>query len=258
VFKRFRIAILLYVLLFVALGQFLTSIRSTDWNDSLWVDVYLVNGGSAPSVDAYLDSLTPTAFNTVEQFFSDQSNAYGIGLTKPFRIQIAAQLEDALPSIPEDGGFLATIVWSLRMRWFVTRLHWQSDRPTPDITLFAIYHDGDSGISLDRSTALRKGMIAVANLFGSSDFRGSNQMILAHEILHTLGATDKYDRATNLPSFPAGFAEPGRKPLYPQSHAELMAGRVPVRADEAKVPRSLNAVVIGEVTAQEIGWRDGP
>lgn len=255
-FKRFRIAVLLYILLFVALGQFLSSRRATDWDDSLWVDVYLINGSKSQPVQNYIDSLKPDAFAEAEQFFQDQADAYGMNLDRPFRIQIASELDGGLPSIPSDSGLVSSVVWSLKMRWFTTRLHWAADRPTPDVTLFAIYHDQDSGVALDRSTALRKGMIAVANLYGSSSLRGSNQMIVAHELLHTLGATDKYDFATNLPIYPIGFASPDRDPLYPQSQAELMAGRTPVNATEARVPRSLDSVIIGTATAIEIGWRN--
>ena len=253
-FKRFRIAVLLYVLLFVALGQFLASRRATDWDESLWVDVYLVNGSGSQQAQTYIDSLTSDSFAAVERFFEDQSSTYGLDLERPFRIRLAAQLEKDLPRVPNNSGFMSSITWSLKMRWFVSRLHWTSDSPTPDITLFAIYHDAESGVALDRSTALRKGMIAVANLFGSRSSNGSNQMIVAHELLHTLGATDKYDLATALPHFPVGFAHPDREPLYPQSHAELMTGRIPIRADRASVPRSLDKVVVGEATAREIGW----
>lgn len=255
-FKRFRIALLLYLLLFVALGQLLTSLRATSWDDSLWVDVYPVNGSGTPAVQSYIDSLKPDAFSSAEAFFEQQAAEFGINLDRPFRIQLARQLEKSLPDVPNDGGLIASIVWSLKMRWFVTRLHWTSDRPTPDITLFAIYHEAGSGAALDRSTALEKGMIAVANLYAIRSASGSNQMIAAHEMLHTLGATDKYDLATTQPYFPIGFADPDRQPLYPQSHAELMAGRIPVSASEASVPHSLERVVIGEATATEIGWLD--
>ena len=37
-----------------------------------------------------------------------------------------------------------------------------------------------------------------------------NNVIVAHEILHTFGATDKYDPATTQPRYPDGYAEPGR------------------------------------------------
>jgi hypothetical protein len=257
-FRRFRIAVLLYILLFVALGQYLTARRSTDWNDSLWVDVYPVNGSGSEATQRFIDSLPADAFVAVEQFFDEQIRDHGIALELPFRIRLADQLGDALPPIPDDGSFLSTVLWSLRMRWFVTRLHWASDQPTPDITLFAIYQDGDLGSTIDRSTALRKGMIVIANLFGEQSARGSNQMIVAHELLHTVGATDKYDRTSNLPSFPAGFADPDRSPAYPQSRAELMAGRIPINPDTAAVPQSLNEVTIGPLTASEIGWTPAP
>jgi hypothetical protein len=83
---------------------------------------------------------------------------------------------------------------------------------------------------------------------------GSNDVVIAHELLHTLGATDKYDLATGLPSHPAGYAEPERAPLHPQSHAELMGGRIPLSGSRAETPESLRRVVIGPATAREIGW----
>jgi hypothetical protein len=77
--------------------------------------------------------------------------------------------------------------------------------------------------------------------------------VIAHELLHTLGATDKYGN-DNLPRLPDGYAEPDRQPLYPQTFAELMGGRIPVTASEAEIPESLQQVVIGPLSAAEIGW----
>ena len=255
-FKRFRIAILLYILLFVAVGEFLASSRATDWNDTLWVDVYPVNAEAADGVARYINGLDHDSFSRIEEYFSAQAQEYGVSLEAPFRIRLAEELTESLPPVPDQGGFLQAVVWSLKMRWFVTRLHWSSETPTPDITLFAIYHEGEAGVALDRSTALRKGRIAVANLFGNRHAHGTNQMIMAHEILHTLGATDKYSLADNQPIFPHGFAEPERDPLYPQQQAELMAGRIPVGPTEAITPASLAETMVGEITAAEIGWRD--
>jgi hypothetical protein len=56
--------------------------------------------------------------------------------------------------------------------------------------------------------------------------------VLAHEFLHTLGATDKYDRRTGLPR-PAGLGMPTRQPRYPQEFGEIMAGRIAVAPDQA-------------------------
>ena len=83
---------------------------------------------------------------------------------------------------------------------------------------------------------------------------GSNNIVIAHELLHTVGATDKYDLATEMPLYPAGFADPARTPLYPQDDAEIMAGRRALSAQEAEMPASLRNVVVGPATAREIHW----
>ena len=140
------------------------------------------------------------------------------------------------------------------MRWLAFKIGWHSAGPRPDIIAFAAYHDSAESAVLDRSTALRRGLIVVANLFAGRDAHGSNQLVLAHELLHTLGATDKYSPASNLPQFPDGFAEPNAKPVLPQSKAELMAGRIPLDERRAEIPKNLRSVVVGPLTAKEIGW----
>jgi hypothetical protein len=83
---------------------------------------------------------------------------------------------------------------------------------------------------------------------------GSNNVVIAHEILHTLGASDKYDPVTLAPLFPAGYAEPERKPLFPQDLTEIMAGRRAVDSAHFEMPDSLTDVRVGSVTALEIRW----
>ena len=75
-----------------------------------------------------------------------------------------------------------------------------------------------------------------------------------HEILHTVGASDKYNPRTNQPLYPIGFAEPDRDPVFPQKKAEIMAGRVPLEENKAEIPKGLKQTVIGQATATEIRW----
>ena len=72
--------------------------------------------------------------------------------------------------------------------------------------------------------------MAIAHLYADDGAHGSNQVVIAHELLHTLGATDKYDRATGQPLVPEGLGDPGQSPRYPQQFGEIMAGRVAVSA----------------------------
>jgi len=254
-FRRIRIVVLLYVLLFVAVGSFLARVRARDWDQPLWVEVYPVNGDGSSSAAAAAEHLTGDAFSGIEAFFQSQAAAYGVALERPFRFLIAPALETELPAVPAGGSPIDALFFSLRMRWFVTRLGWASDRPSPDIVLFAIFHDPDRTPVIERSAGLSKGLIAVANVFASPAMHGSNDVIIAHELLHTVGATDKYDPVTNLPYFPIGYADPVREPRLPQARAELMGGRIPLAPNEAVTPRSLAEAVIGAATAVEIGWR---
>ena len=48
--------------------------------------------------------------------------------------------------------------------------------------------------------------------------------------------------------------DPEREPRYPQEQTEIMAGRRPVSAQDAEVPRSLREVIVGPATAREIKW----
>jgi hypothetical protein len=81
-----------------------------------------------------------------------------------------------------------------------------------------------------------------------------NNVVIAHELLHTVGATDKYDPANDAPRFPEGYGDPHQSPLYPQAKAEIMAGRRLLAADRWQQASSLDEVVVGSATAQEIRW----
>jgi len=253
-FKKIRVVILVSILLFVAVGEFLAQRRSTDWDDTLWVDVYLVNGDHLDSTQRYVDSIDGAKeFDGVADFFAAEAKRYGVTIEQPFRLNVVGQYRNDLPALDAHPSLLGTMWWSLEMRWLAFKLDWQSDGPKPDIVAFAIYHEPADSAVLD-STGLRKGLIAVTHLFASRDARGSNQVVLAHELLHTLGATDKYSLASNLPQYPDGFADPALKPVVPQKKAELMAGRIPLDEQHAAMPESLRSVVVGRLTAREIGW----
>ena len=78
-------------------------------------------------------------------------------------------------------------------------------------------------------------------------------IVVAHELLHTLGATDKYDDAGRT-LVPLGLAEPERVPLFPQSYAEIMGRNRMLSPTQERVPSSLAELAVGPSTAREIGW----
>jgi hypothetical protein len=98
------------------------------------------------------------------------------------------------------------------------------------------------------------GRVAVAQVDIEPEIVDLSLSVGAHELMHTLGASDQYD-AEGRRVYPGGFAEPTRFPLYPQPGAEVMARNVPLAARSERPPNTLDELFVGETTAREIGWR---
>ncbi len=254
-FRKFRITLLLLVLFFVAMNSWLTRMRTTDWNETLWVVVYPVNGDGSPATGRYIESLTPDTFHPVSGFLAREARRYAVGISEPVTLKLAPQVDERPPLPPEGSNVLSIMLWSLKLRYWAAT-HDTFDGPEPDVQMFVVYYDPKTHQRLSHSLGLQKGLIGVVNAFASPALAKRNNVVIAHEFLHTVGASDKYNPATNLPLYPIGYAEPDRAPLYPQRQAEIMGGRIPVSRNKAVMPGSLAACVIGPATALEIRWTD--
>jgi hypothetical protein len=149
-----------------------------------------------------------------------------------------------------------TMLWSLELRFWAWRMSGHTSDPE-DIRMFVLYHDPALTPVVPHSLGLPQGLIGVVYAFAAPDMDGTNDVVIAHELLHTLGATDKYDPGSNAPSFPNGYGDPRQVPLYPQATAELMAGRRMLSSSRWEQPRDLDEVVVGPATAVEIRWLKG-
>ena len=251
-FKTVRISILLFILFFVAVSTWLTQARSTDWNNSLWIKVYPINGDGSARSDQYIDNLELRDFDGIETFLSREISKYSSELTRPVRVELGEPIAVQPPELGNDPNVFDIMLWSLRMRWWAGSVTDDQDRIDPDVRMFVRYHTPDSSIMLDNSVGLRKGMVGIVNGYASRRYRGTNNVIIAHEFLHTLGATDKYRPHDGQPIGPDGLAEPQKSPLYPQRYAEIMGGRIALSENDSVIPKSLKHAVIGPLTASEI------
>lgn len=252
-FKKFRIAILLLILVFVGLNSWLTKIRSTDWDRELWVVVYPINGDNSEASAHYIRELQQDVYSPIETFIQREGQSYHVPVREPVTIKLAHELTVLPPPRPHRNNVLEIAWWSLKTRYWT----WKVDDfkgAADDIQLFVLYFDPEQHEVLDHSVGLQKGMIGIVNAFASRQLEAKNNVVITHELLHTLGATDKYDFATNQPQWPEGYDSPDQRPLYPQTRAEIMAGRVPLSKTRAEIPKSLYYTVIGEQTAREINW----
>lgn len=253
--RRIRIALLSLVLAFVAIDQWLSQYRAADWSQPLHVVVYPIDGDGLAATKTYIAQLERQDFVAVEDFFAREGGRYGLANHQPVVIDLAPEIDERPPEIPDGRSTLGIMLWSLRLRYWA----WRVDDyvgPAADVRLFVSYFDPESTPRLDHSTGLRKGMIGVIKAFAASRLGARNQVVIAHELMHTLGATDHYDLVDNQPRYPDGFADPEQIPLYPQHRAEIMAGRIPIAADKAVMPASLAVTVVGRKTAEEIHWLD--
>ncbi len=250
--KAIRISILLLVLLFVAVSQLLTQARSTDWNNSLWVKIYPINADGSDAAANYIAGLDSDDFEGIEAFIARETARYARSIARPVRIELGKPVLEQPPELPAEPNVLSVMMWSLRMRWWASSVTDAQDAIEPDVRIFVRYHRPDLAVTLENSVGLQKGMVGIVNGYASRRHGGTNNVVIAHEFLHTLGATDKYSPYDGHPVGPDGIAEPGRKPLYPQRYAEIMGGRIALAENDSVIPKSLKYVVIGPLTASEI------
>ena len=94
----------------------------------------------------------------------------------------------------------------------------------------------------------------MVHLFASRSQEAQNRIVITHELLHTFGATDKYDLGTGLPRTRMVFAEPQLVPRYPQQLAEIMAATDARQRYRSAPARQSCDERVGPLTAREIGW----
>lgn len=254
-FKAIRIGILLLILFFVAVSTLLTQARSTDWDSSLWVKIYPINADGSDVSGRYIDKLEVKTFSGIEEFVVREIARYGHDLRRPVRIELGREIPEQPPTLGGEPTAWRVMLWSLKIRWWASSVTDEQDYPAPDVRIFVRYHSPNNAIRLENSVGLQKGMVGIVNGVANRRQKGRNNVIIAHEFLHTLGATDKYDPADGNPVFPQGYGEPDRSPLFPQRYAEIMGGRIAMSELDAVVPKSLRYAVIGEQTAEEIQLR---
>ncbi len=226
--------------------------RVTSWDETLQVQVYAINGDGRPATEKYIKDLDLADFKPIEGFVNKEAKRYGLPI-EAIKISYAGELESGPPQPPRQSSVLKNILWSLHFRGWALYQSYKSGKQALDINLFISYYDTGTTNSLRHSVGLQRGLIGLINGFASKNYNGSNNVVIAHELMHTMGASDKYDQY-NMPVHPGGFADPYLEPLYPQYLAEVMGGRIPISANRARIPEKLGQVVIGAYSAAEIGW----
>jgi len=252
-FRTIRIALLLIVLVGVAASAWLTKLRTTSWERPLRVAVFPINADGSPDTARYIEALSVDSFRSIADFMTQEAQRYELALQTPVDLFLAPQIQRVPPPPPFGGNIVQVMLWSLQLRYWVW-VNAEFAGPKPHVRMLVLYFDPQHATRVAHSLGLQKGLIGVVNAFATRSQNAQNNIVIAHELLHTVGATDKYDPATNQPLYPQGYAAPEQQPLLPQRFAEIMGGRVPLTQADAEMPDGLEQVLIGADTAREIRW----
>jgi hypothetical protein len=254
VWRNIRILVLLLVLAAVALQQWLDRVHTQSWQEPLWVGIYPLAADGSRATHDYVEALMPGDFAPITGFLAREAHRYGVKVDEPVHIELYPPGSQLPPALAPDAGLFGIAWWSLKLRWYARHASSFPGRVPSRIRMFVLYHNPATLERAPDSHGLQKGLVGVVHAFAARDMTGSNAIVIAHEFLHTVGASDKYDLASGQPLYPNGYADPRQQPLYPQLAAEIMAGRRALSEQAAEMPRSLQDVVVGPATALEIRW----
>ncbi len=255
-FKWLRIAVLLAVLSGVGAYTLFVNQRIASWEAPLNMVIYPINSGGYDENADYIDSLGEEHFSAVEMFLSEEAARYELDVEFPVRIHLAPEIKELPPEPPEDRKAISVAWWSLTMRyWAFSNDSYEG--ADVDIKMYVIYKHPQKYKKREASYGLRQGWLGVVKAAAAPESEPQTNIIIIHELLHVLGAMDKYDLETLQPLYPDGYTDPDKDPRLPQDTSEIMAGRIPITETRSIMPRNLNHVEIGGKTAMEIQWIEG-
>lgn len=253
-FKLMRIVMLLSIFFVILISTWMTENRMAAWERPILVTIYPIAADDMAETREFVEAIDLDEFKAVNRFMDRASAPYGFSVTPAFRFQLAQPLSQPPPPVPDQFDTAAIAIWSLKMRWWAWRQDWKDGLVSPDIQMFVLYHGLNGNRETGISVGMRKGRYGIVKAYARETMNPSNLIVFTHEMLHVLGATDKYILSTGEPIFPEGYADPAKRPLFPQKRAEIMGGRIPVNSFSSVMPDSLEECVIGRKTAEEIGF----
>ena len=258
-FYRVRVAVLLAVLFVVVLyaAKDLWRRRARNsWARPLNVALVVVRDGE---VNAAAISALTRQTRTLEALLRDQFRRYRDGGMKPFEFTVYGPVDASgpVPHAATDGVIdLAKHAWALHR--FTSDLDQHADVPSTgfDACVYLVVRQpARADRALVEGQSEQGGRIAIAQAELDETMAPLALFVATHELLHTLGATDKYDAAGRI-RVPSGLAEPELVPIYPQRYAEVMARNRAFAPGVEEPPATLAELAVGRETAIEIGWSE--
>ncbi len=262
--RKLRVALLVVALIVVAAwAGGVHRIRSSRvrWDRPVEVAVVLL---SPVDLDALQVSRFRDVLGELEARLSAEFARYG-GRGTPFSLKLVGPVSfnGPLSFTPESSGILDRANHAYRLWKTLRAVHAAASfDPKPyDARIYLLLEPaaeaGGAVRTFAEGAGAAGGEVGFVRAAAGAEDAVLALTAVAHELLHCLGATDKYDAAGHA-IVPDGLAEPGLSPQYPQLYAEWMVGEVPIGPAQGRLPSSLAEIRVGPVTAREIGWTTAP
>jgi hypothetical protein len=253
-FVRLRVSVLSVLLLLVTVygaHDWADRRSRTSWQRPLRVVLVLVEREPVPA--STLALLTTRSFELERRLAEEYARHTGRDFT-PVELTVRGPVRASSPPPSADGdGAFALIRHSIALWRWTSALDARARVEFGyDSRIYLVLAPSDR-IAFVEGESEYRGRVGVAQAALGPTSVDFALFVAAHELFHTLGATDKYD-GVGRALFPQGFAEPRRVPLFPQVAAEVMSRNVPLNAESERAPDTLNELVVGDVTARELGW----
>jgi hypothetical protein len=226
-----------------------------DWNRTLTVGLVVLQLGP---VDAAAIRALRGRAHALEDILAAEATRYrGPGGPRPVEVVVFGPVDVAQrPPVLEGDGVLDLVRDTYAKSRYVGRIDDAAGLTARglDARIYLVARPGRAGVPNFvegvSEQGGRTGFVAVDLDQTMVDFA---LFVFAHELGHTLGATDKYDES-GATMIPDGLAEPDAVPRFPQRFAEVMARGRPIAPGKDRPPDRLEQLRVGPATAREIGW----
>lgn len=251
VFVKMRISILILIFSFFGANTYFDLYPK--WEKPVYIVLHPANPSQSEKVSKYIKTLKQSQFDEISIYMSDYASRY-YGKRVSINYVLANTMDKAPNDVTEEQAstILGVLTWTLKFRFYAIFNLKKEDVGADGVIYLNYAHDDHA--TLNRSTALQRGRVALVNVHANPKDDRQTNMIIAHESLHLFGAQDRYDPYYGSPIFPEGYADPKQIPLYPQKRAEIMGGYIPMNERDFLVPDNLDTVIILQQTAKEVGW----
>lgn len=254
---RVRLATLVTMLVVVVAWATDVSVRRhlrRQWNRPLEVAVVVLGPGGVP---AEKKELIERGLTRLETFFSREWERHHGSEFDPVRFTLAGAIgvENPPPLEPQSESLWHRAGHAFELARFFRDVHRRGDMRVGgyDARLYVVAQPAGAFAQVVEGAGAEGGDVGIVVADLNSSSLDLTLLAIGHELLHCLGASDKYD-ARGRTRVPQGLADPDAEPLYPQAHAEIMVGELPLSPAHGRLPETLDEVRIGPVTALEIGW----